>query len=352
VRVGDAATQADVMLDESMALDWLFEWHRSRDLAGLAQELVRGQALPALQARVLLAVGRSFHRFNQDSEAIELLREADRLGETIGDDGYEVQVTAGLLLGFLLPFLGRLDEAEEQLERVNRLVSPKGDELHQAAMWNNRSCLWIARNDRERFMGDNGRVLEYARRMGNANLERNANLNSAYFLYWRGEHAAAEPFARRRIEIDARYFRQGGFRPDGAVLLARILWGQGDSVGAAKLVEEVREQQTAVRAEAKNELLLQPNDEMLLDMIDMVLAHAGAPRWEPLLARARSVAQGQELIEVLEMAGLAARERGDREGARRWWSEALAAGQKIPNVMGERIQRRLSELSSQPQPVT
>ena len=46
VRVGDAATQADVMLDESMALDWLFEWHRSRDLACLAQELVRGLEAP------------------------------------------------------------------------------------------------------------------------------------------------------------------------------------------------------------------------------------------------------------------------------------------------------------------
>ena len=105
----------------------------------------------------------------------------------------------------------------------------------------------------------------------------------------------------------------------------------------------MRAQQTAVRAEAKSELLLQPNDEMLLDMIELVIAHAGAPRWEPLLARARSVAQGQELIEVLEMAGLAARQRGDLEGARRWWREALAAGERIPNVMGERIQRRLAD---------
>ena len=344
VRIGDEVTQADVMLDESMALDWLLEWHRSRDLAGLAQELVRGVAAPALQARVLLAVGRSFHRFNQDPEAANLLREAARLAESIGDEGYEVQVTAGLLLGFMLPFIGRLDEAEEQLERVNRLASAKGDELHLGALWNNRSCLWIARNDRTRFMEDSRRVLDYSRRMGLANLERLANLNSAYFLYWRAEYAAAEPYARRVIETDARYFRQGGFRPDGAVLLARILWGQGDATGAARLVEEVREQQAAVRTEAKSDLLLQPNDEMLLDMIELVINHAGAAKWEPLLARARSVAQGQELIEVLELAGLAARHRSDRDGARRWWREAVSASERIPNVMAERIQRRLSEL--------
>jgi tetratricopeptide (TPR) repeat protein len=332
------------MLDESTAFDWLLEWHKSRDLACLAQELVRGVEAPALQARVMLAVGRSFHRFNQDREAADMLRQAAELAASIGDDGYEVQVTAELLLGFLLPFLGRLDEAEEYLERVNRLALAKNDELHLAAMWNNRACLWIARNQRDRFMDDNRPTLAYARRMGNANLERHANLNSAYFLYWRAEYSAAEPYARRVIEIDARYFRQGGFRPDGAVLLARILWGQGDAAGAATLVEEVRAQQIAVRAEAKSELLLQPNDEMLLDLIELVINHASAARWEPLMARARSVAQGQELIEALELAGLAARQRGDLEGARRWWREALAAGERIPNVMGERIRRRLGEV--------
>ena len=58
-RGGDPVTQADVMLDEAMALDWLFEWRRSRELAERARELVAGPGAPALQARVLLALGRS-----------------------------------------------------------------------------------------------------------------------------------------------------------------------------------------------------------------------------------------------------------------------------------------------------
>src|SRR5688500_19903724 len=123
-------------------------------------------------------------------------------------------------------------------------------------------------------MEDTQRVLAYCRRLRAASLERNATLNSAYFLYWRAEFAAAEPYVRRLIEIDTRYFRQGGFRPDGAVLLARILWHQGDKVEASRLVELVRSQQAAVRAEAKTELLLQPNDAMLFDMIDLVVAGA------------------------------------------------------------------------------
>jgi hypothetical protein len=96
------------------------------------------------------------------------------LAEAIGDEAYEVRVTANMLLGFLLPFLGLLDEAEERLDRTSELCREKGDELHLAGLWNNRSCLWIARNDRERFMRDNERVLEFARRMGNAHLERGA----------------------------------------------------------------------------------------------------------------------------------------------------------------------------------
>ena len=193
-------------------------------------------------------------------------------------------------------------------------------------------------------MQDNGSVLDYARRMGNANLERGPNFNSAYFLYWRAEFAAAEPFARRALEIDERHFWQGGFRPDAPVLLARILWGKGDEAAARELAHEVREKQTAYRAAGKSDLLLLPNDDMLLDMITLVVSGGGAGEWGALVERAREVAQGQELIEVLEVAGVSALGRGDEEGARRWWREAMEAGKRIPNILCERINGRLAEL--------
>jgi hypothetical protein len=341
---GDTVAQADVMLDESMALDWLLEWHRSRELAEGARVLVGNRAPAVLAARLVLALGRSCHRFNQDREAAELLREAARLAEDIGDEAYEVRVTANMLLGFLLPFLGLLDEAEERLDRTSALCREKGDELHQAGIWNNRSCLWIARNDRDRFMQDNERVLEFARRMGNAHLERGALFNSAYFLYWRGECEAAAPFARRAWEIDERQFWQGGYRPDAPVLLARIVWGTGDDAGAKKLALEVKDQQAACRAEGKSDLLLPPNDEVLLDMLLLALSGGTTAEWNALFARAKEVAQGQELIEVLEVAGIAALARGDRDEARRWWNEALVEGERIPNVMSERIRGRVAAL--------
>jgi tetratricopeptide (TPR) repeat protein len=342
---GDVLAEADVMLDESMALDWLLEWHRSRELAEGARKLVGSGAPRVLEARVTLALGRSFHRFNHDREAAELLREAARLAESIGDEAYEVRVTANMLLGFLLPFLGLLDEAEERLDRTSALCQEKGDELHQAGIWNNRSCLWIARNDRDRFMQDNERVLEFARRMGNAHLERGALFNSAYFLYWRGECEAAAPFARRAWEIDERQFWQGGYRPDAPVLLARILWGTGDDDGARKLAVEVKDQQATCRAEGKSDLLLPPNDEVLLDMLLLALSGGTTAAWTDLLGRARPVTQGQELIELLEVAGIAALRRGDRNEAKRWWQEALAEGEHIPNVMSDRIRRRVADLA-------
>jgi hypothetical protein len=343
-KVGDRIVRADVMLEESMALDWLFEWRRSRDLAEEAGALLAGSEDPALRARVLLARGRSLHRFSHDEEAAALLREATELAARLGDEGYEIELHAQLMLGFLLPFIGLLDEAEQRLARSQALAEAKGDEMHLGATWNNRSCLWIARNDRERFIDDNARVLSYARRMGNANLERNANLNAGYFLYWRAEFAAAEPFARRMIELDEHYFRQGGFQPVGAVLLARILWGKGDTEAARALVDEVLAQQASVRGDGKSELLLQPNDEMLLDMAKLVVHGGDAAAWEKLALRAQSVAQGQELIETLEVAGVAAQGRGDLSEARRWFDEALRAGERIPNVMSERIRRRLEAL--------
>ena len=342
VKSGNTLVEADVLLDESMALDWLYEWARSRELAERARELVAAHPQPVLEARVLLAVGRSYQRFNRDREAAELLRAAAKASKELGDDGYEVRVISDLMLGFLLPFLGLLDEAQERLDRTVALCEEKGDELHLGAVWNNRSCLWIARNDRARFMEDNGKLLAYARRMGNVGLERNGNINSAYFLYWRAEFEAAIPFVRRAIETDERYFHHGGFRPDGAVLLARILWGAGREEESRKLVEDVRAHQARARAAGQNDLLLQPNDEMLLDMITLVLARGTAAQWEPLMERARAVAQGQELIEVLEVAGVAAQARGEGALARQWWQEALQAGERIPNVMADRIRQRLT----------
>jgi eukaryotic-like serine/threonine-protein kinase len=341
----DASLQADLLLEEAMALDWLFQWPRSRELGERARALFPRGAPPLLEARLLLAEGRALHRFNRDREAAPPLREADRLARTIGDEAYEVRVIANLLLGLVLPFLGLTAEAEERLSDVQWQCEEKGDDLHLLALLNNRSCLWIAHDNRQRFLEDNARVRASARRLGLPNAERYANLNSANYLYWRGECDEALSHARRMVEMDLRCFRQEGFRPDGSVLLARIQWARGDVEEARAIVDEVHRHQAAARAAGRSELLLLPNDELLLAMTTLLLAGGSGSAWEAVIERARQVAAGQELIEVLELAGEAAQRGGDLAGARRWWGEALEVGQRIPNVMAGRIRGRLAALT-------
>ena len=311
VRRQDPLLQADLLLDEAMALDWLIRWPRSRELAERARALFPGGAPPELEARILLAEGRSLHRFNRDAEATRPLREAEALARSIGDAAYEVRVTANLVLGLVLPLLGLTGEAEERLDDVQLLCEEAGDELHLIALCNNRSCLWIALDDRQRFMEENARARAAGRRLGNATVERYANLNGAGYLYWRNELEAALPFVRRMIEIDQHSFRQGGFRPDGSLLLARIQWARGAEAEAHAIVEEIHRHQAAARAAGQSELLLPPNDELLLAVTTRLLDDSGPDHWPALVERAREVAPGQELIEVLELAGLAAQRRGD-----------------------------------------
>jgi hypothetical protein len=76
---------------------------------------------------------------------------------------------------------------------------------------------------------------------------------------------------------------------------------------------------------------------MLLEMIALVLEQgSAATQWEALMEpRPRAVAQGQELIEALEVAGLAAHGRAAiASAAAGWWREARAGGRADPQRHG------------------
>src|SRR5207244_3169065 len=130
------------------ALDWLDEWNESKRLTLAAERNIKQLSSPLLDARLAQALGRSACRFNQDREGIDFLRGAARIAEQVGDDAYEVLVTSNVHLGFALPFVGCLAEAEERLQKVIRLCEEKGDDFHLCSAYNNRSCLWLARDER------------------------------------------------------------------------------------------------------------------------------------------------------------------------------------------------------------
>ena len=53
------------------------------------------------------------------------------------------------------------------------------------------------------------------------------------------------------------------------------------------------------------------------------------------------MAQGQELIEVLEVRGVVAQQEGKASIAQESFRQALAATERIPSVMTERLKQRL-----------
>ena len=281
-------------------------------------------------------------RFNDNNRAIDLLRQAADEAERIGDGGYEVRIIANILLGFILPFVGLGTEANVRLDAVETLCRSQGDELHLGAILNNRSCLWIMMNDPVKFAADIGAVISLARKIGNQYLERQTQLNAGIFYYWRGEYDLSLAHAQRAIEMDEQRFRHG-VRPEAAVLLIRILWAQGQLQAARQLRNEIREHQHKAVADKKGELILAPNDALIFDVISEILDPSAEPgaRWDQLLARAKEVAQGQELIEILELRGIAAEAEAQWPVARSAWQEAIALSASIPNVMETRIHRRL-----------
>jgi tetratricopeptide (TPR) repeat protein len=341
-RTGDRELEAHIVFDAAMALDWLCEWTESRRIAEQARDLMAGGGSPLLEARLAQALGRSACRFNNYAEGIELLEQAARIAEPLGEAGYEIVVVSLVLAGFVLPFVGRLAEAERCLDRVIALCQGNGDELHLGAAHGNRLCLWIATNDRDRLVADFAKVIVHARRLGNLLFERNANVNAAYFFHWRGEPDVAEPYVHRAIELNERFYRFG-YRPDAVVLLARVRWARGDDPGCRALVAEVRDHQDRARRDNKPESLLAPNDQMLLEVIALAVDGGTDAEWDAVLERAHKVAEGQELVEVLETRAVVAERAGDPAAARQALEDALAACERIPSLMTDRIRQRLAE---------
>ncbi len=342
-RQGDALVQADVLLDEAMALDWNYEYRRSAVLTEQAQSVAGADAPPLFRARLLQALGRAASRSSQDRVGVQLLREAAAVAEQLGDEAYEILVTTNVHLGFSLTFLGLTEEAETRLARVEELATQRGDELHLGSMYNNRCCLWIGCNNRPRFMEDVQVLLGIAHRLGNLSLTLNGQYNAGNFLFWRGEYDEAEPYLHRAMEVNARMFQEGR-RPFPELLLSRLLWMRGDLDEGRRRVREIQEHQRQATEGKKLELLLDPNDQVLLNMMGLLVDEGSDDAWSALITLARERSQGQELIEILEVRGLVALQRNDAATARSTWEEALRLGKDIPNVMEGRIAGRLAAL--------
>lgn len=194
--------------------------------------------------------------------------------------------------------------------------------------------------DKAGMLADFGRLPALARELGQSVVEQVGRFNLGEFLFLMDDPVAAEPHVQRAIAMERQ--RMGGRgRPVIALLDARLRLGRGDEAGARAVVQRIREDREL--APGRPESQLSPAEDVLCAMIELATSDAEGSAWDELEARSARLSCGQEHLEVLEARARAARRRGDVAAAHRQLEKAVAAAARIPNVMGARLARQLTE---------
>jgi serine/threonine protein kinase/tetratricopeptide (TPR) repeat protein len=332
---GDVLEEAEILLDEATVLDWMADYEASRERVEQARALPLSVVPPALSARLWLGMGRSMHRFSRQEEAVSLLSRALSVADELGEEAYETQVIALLLLGFILQGLSRLAEAKAALDRAIASCEAHGDSLHLAGAINSRALLSACLGDKPRMMADLDRVIALGRELGQDWLELIGHYNFAESLYLWDDLEGALPHVEQALSISVR-------RAAGAPLLAvelldaRMRLYRGDRDGAREIVQRIRARSGGA--------LPVPSEDVLCTMVELSIEEAGEAAWEALEERSAQFSIGQERIEVIEARALAALRQGRVDEGLHQLGRALGMAVSIPNVMRPRLLRRRAEL--------
>ncbi|WP_437497323.1 protein kinase domain-containing protein [Sorangium sp. So ce1099] len=315
---GDRGRAAELLLEEATALDWLEDFPTSAAAAARAAELCAGLGDARLDARCLLASGRSDCRGQRVDNGIPKLEQAARGALALGD--HEAHVIARLLLVGSLSVAGRLDEAERHGEAVVDACLRAGDVFHLCAAYINRLFMWVKRRDEGRALADQREAVRLARELGHAQLERWATLNLSELRYWMGALDEALPLARRCLDLQRRFFNQRP-SPDDALLLARIHLARGEHDEAARHLAEARA--------SVPDMDLTPCARTLARLVHQALDDRAAGRfdaaaWRALAQEARHTAILHEHAEALYGAVLSALRAGAAGEALVFLEEARA----------------------------
>jgi tetratricopeptide (TPR) repeat protein len=309
----------------------------------LARE--RGLASPAIEASLLLGLGRSRHRFSRSDEAAPLIELAAELALHLGDEAYETRVIALLMLGFINQSTGRLDDAGRVLDDAVALCEAHEDRVHLFVAMNNRAMLRACLGDKAGMVGSFTRALALARELGQPLLEIVCHYNLGEFLFLMDDLDAAEPCVSRAIQLERA--RVGAdARAEVTLLDARVHLFRGDEVAARALAIRLRAESDAAKAAGARDPLQVPSEDVLCAMLELATREASAAEWDALEQRSAVFSVGQEHVEVLEARALSALRRGDHAAARAQLLRTIVAAARIPNVMGDRLRRALDATSS------
>ncbi|WP_437673648.1 protein kinase domain-containing protein [Sorangium sp. So ce131] len=345
---GDVAEWIELLLDEATALDWMDDFEASQARVELARveearSLPPEARSPLLEARLLLACGRSAFRFSRNGEAAALLERSAAIAAHLGDDGYETLVIALTLLGFILAGLGRPGDARAALDRAIDLAEARGDQLQLGAALNVRALSAANCGDEASFVADMERSLAVARELGQRSLELMGEYNLGEYLLLLDNAPAAEPHVLRALALDRAISGDPG-RAVVALLEARLRFHRGEEEAARAAVARIRARQAEARARGEAGALLAPSEDVLCSAVELAAAGAEDAAWEALEARAARFSLGHERIEVVEARGIAAARRGRREEALRQIERALELSSRVPSAIRRRLARRRADL--------
>jgi tetratricopeptide (TPR) repeat protein len=295
----------------------------------LARETLPDSRL--VQMRLLLGMGRAQWRQGKWEAACTLLVSAGELAHSLGDAGYESQVISLMLLGFILPSLGRIDDAQRVLEKCITLCTERGDRLHLGSAINNRRNLWVARNDLARALEDQQRFKQLGRELGLVGWEYFAEHNLGELHYQAGDTPAAAPHIARAMELE-REHPEVASRPWGLLLHARVLIYEGKVQLARQVLATIRQ-----ALEERAGTAFSPSESVLLSLVELATRPATAEEWLALQASSDECSVEQEPLEVLELQALVRLRRGEREEAIRLLEVALQRAERVPNIMAPRL---------------
>ena len=344
VEQADLPAQIEILLDEATTFDWMDDYQSSEARVDAAELLLPAVQSPLLEARVLLGVGRAAHRFSRNELAAALLEQAEATAATLGEDGYETQVIALTLLGFIYPGINRLDDAIRALDQTISLCESHGDRLHLAVAIGHRALVWGCLGDKPQMVADLERGLSLVRELGHSTLELADEYNLGEFLLLMDDADAAEPHIRRAMVIDRRISGDPG-RPVVALLEARLRLHRGEAAAASAITARIRGRQADLRARGEADTLMAPSEDVLCAMVELAASGASADAWNELEARSERFSVGQERVEVVEARALTARRHGLADDARRHLARAIELAATIPNAMGARLGRLRAELA-------
>jgi len=340
----DVEREVESMLDEALVRDWIFDYAQANALSERANELGQG-ASGLLAVRMRAARAHAHRRKSEDTACVALGTEVAADALSFGDEAYETRADVLTTIAPLCANLGRFAEAERHFDALITDTQAHGDLLQLGAVYVNRSLLWFALKDVRRLYEDLERASEIASEVGAPQLAYAAISNMAEAKYAMGELDAAAAHARRSLELAALQWGADSLEVGNReLLLARIALYRGDLLEAARLAALARSRIPRGNAEGVAGDF-SASDHLLLRMVELNADDGHESAWDELLEQLQAVeTQPLEEVEIIESRALFAFRKGRTNECRVWFSRALEVSQRKPNLLSDRVQRRLEEL--------